>query len=112
VLCIQGDNTTCGFIRNEKECESLEAAERQLEEGKSASSDCYTELKVELEEVKQTLASVVTELWKLKALLDAEPKTDPKTEPKAEPKQIVLDFSVFMGFVGVLIGVVVACMWK
>jgi hypothetical protein len=48
----------------------------------------------------------------LKALLDAEPKTDPKTEPKVEPKQIVLDFLVFMGFVGVLIGVVVACMWK
>jgi hypothetical protein len=62
----------------------------------------------ELEEAKKTVAMVVGELWRPKALVGAETKA----EPKPESKQIVLDFSVFMGFVGLLIGVVLACMWK
>jgi len=97
-----------------------------MQAGQSASSDCYIELKEELEEVKKTLAIVVAELeeakktvamvvgelWRPKALGGAETKAEPKPEPKAESKQIVLDFSVFMGFVDLLIGVVLACMWK
>ena len=57
--------------------------------------------------MKQTLGSVVAELWKVKVK-----PAEPIPEPKTEPKQIVIDYSVFVGFVGVLIGVVVACMWK
>ena len=48
--------------------------------------------------MKQTLDSIVAELWKL------------KLQP-VEPKQIVLDSSVFVTFVGVLNSVMVACMW-
>ena len=66
----------------------------------------------ELEEAKKIVAMVVGELWRPKALVGAETKAEPKLEPNAESKQIVLDFSVFMGFVGLLIGVVLACMWK
>jgi hypothetical protein len=57
--------------------------------------------------LKQTLDSVVAELWRLKVK-----PTEPIPEPKPEPKQIMIDYSVFVGFVGVLIGVVVSCMWK
>jgi len=42
----------------------------------------------------------------------AEPIPESIHEPKSEPKQIVIDYFVFVGFVGILIGVVVACMWK
>jgi hypothetical protein len=37
---------------------------------------------------------------------------EPIHEPKHVSKQIVIDYSVFVGFVGVLIGVTVAYMWK
>jgi hypothetical protein len=79
----------------------LEAQEQQMKAKKEASGACCSELKVEVQELKQTLDSVVAELWKLKVKL-----------AKPEPKQIVIDYSVFLGFVGVLIGVVIACMWK
>ena len=85
----------------------LEAQEHRLKAKKEASGDCCSELKAELQELKQTLDSVVAELWKLKVK-----PAEPIHEPKPEPKQIVIDYSVFVGFVGVLIGVVVACMWK
>ena len=85
----------------------LEAQEYQLKAKKEASGDCCSELKTELQELKQTLDSVVAELWKLKVK-----PAEPIHEPKPEPKQIVIDYFVFVGFVGILIGVVVACMWK
>jgi chromosome segregation ATPase len=49
------------------EYEALEAQERQLQARKDALGDCYAELKKELQEVKQTLDTVVAKLWKLKA---------------------------------------------
>ena len=85
----------------------LEAQEHRLKAKKEASGDCCSELKEELQELKQTLDNVVAELWKVKVK-----PAEPIHEPKPEPKQIVIDYSVFVGFVGVLIGVVVACMWK
>ena len=85
----------------------LEAQEHRLKAKKEASGDCCSELKTELQELKQTLDSVVAELWKLKVK-----PAEPIHEPKPEPKQIMIDYSIFVGFVGILIGVVVACMWK
>ena len=61
--------------------------------------------------MKQTLDSVVVELWRLK-VKPAELIPELIHELKPELKQIVVDYFVFVGFVGVLIGVVVACMWK
>ena len=89
----------------------LEAQEHRLKAKKEASCDCCSELKAELQELKQTLDIVVVELWRLK-VKPAEPIPELIHEPKLEPKQIVIDYSIFVGFVGVLIGVVVACMWK
>ena len=89
----------------------LEAQEHRPKAKKEASGDCCSELKAELQELKQTLDSVVAELWKLK-VKPAEPILESIHEPKSEPKQIVIDYFVFVGFVGILIGVVVACMWK
>ena len=88
----------------------LEAHEHRLKAKKEASGDCCSELKAELQELKQTLG-VVAELWKLK-VKPVEPIPKPIHEPKPKPKQIVINYSIFVGFVGVLIGVVVACMWK
>jgi hypothetical protein len=87
----------------------LEAAEHRLKAKTKACCDCCSELKAEVIELKQTLDSVVAELWKVKL---AEPIPLPIQEPKPEPKQIVIDYTVFMVLVGVLIGVVFACMWK
>jgi hypothetical protein len=116
---MQGDPTTCGFIRSELEYEALEAQERRLETGKDASGDSYAELKEELQKVKQTLETVVAELWKLK-VQPAEPKPglNPELKPELDTRklQLVLGSSVvvpvFVGFVGVLIDVVVAGRWK
>jgi hypothetical protein len=85
----------------------FEAQEHQLKATKEASCDCCSELKLEFEELKQTLDSVVSELCSLKVKL-----AEPIHEPKHVSKQIVIDYSVFVGFVGVLIGVMVAYMWK
>ena len=70
----------------------LEAQEYRLKAKKEASGDCCSELKAELQELKQTLDSVVAELWKLKVK-----PAEPIHEPKPEPKQIMIDYSIFCG---------------
>ena len=112
LFCVQGDHTTCGFICSELQIEALEAKECRLQTGKETSADCYAELKEELQELKQTVDSVVADLWKLKVQ-----PAEPKPEMDTKKCHIVLDCSVvspvFFGFVGVLIGAfVVAVMWK
>jgi len=76
-------------------------------------------LKEELQEVKQTLDTVVAELWKLKVQpAELKPGLNPELKPELDTRklQIVLDSSVvapvFVGFVGVLIAVFVAGRWK
>ena len=83
-----------------------------MQTGKETSADCYAELKEELQELKQTVDSVVADLWKLKVQ-----PAKPKPELDMKKCHIVLDCSVvwpvFFGFVGVLISAfVVAVMWK
>ena len=83
-----------------------------MQTGKETSANCYVELKEELQELKQTMDSVVADLWKLKVQ-----PVEPKPELDTKKCHIVLDCSVvsrvFFGFVGVLIGAfVVAVMWK
>ena len=68
----------------------LEAKEHRLKAKNEASGDCCSELKAELQELKQTLDSVVAELWKLE-LKSAESIR----EPIHESKQIMFDYSVF-----------------
>ncbi|XP_066395664.1 uncharacterized protein [Miscanthus floridulus] len=109
---IKGDHTTYGFICFELQIEGLEARERRWQTGKETLADCYAELKEELQELKQTMDSVVADLWKLKVQ-----PAEPKPELDTKKCHIVLDCSVvsliFVGFVGVLIGAfVVAVMWK
>ena len=104
---------------------ALEAEERRVQLVKDATGVCCADLKEELELVKQTLDSVVAEVWKIKMLhvevmLAVKPEVDNKNMPAVKPKvdnnnmRIVLDSSfvavVFVGFVGVMIGVVVAGM--
>jgi len=66
---VQGDPTTCGFIRSELQFEALEEKQRRQQTDKQASGDYYAELKQELEELKQIVNSVVADLWKLKVQL-------------------------------------------
>ena len=61
-FCVQDDHTTYGFICSEMQIEALEAKERRLQIGKETSADCYAELKEELQELKQTVDSVVADL--------------------------------------------------
>jgi len=90
---------------------------------KDAAGVCCADLKEELELVKQTLESVIAEVWKIKMLHvevmpTVKPKVDNKNMPAVKSKvdnknmQIVLDSSfvvvVFVGFVGVLLGLLVA----
>ena len=106
---------------------ALEIEERRVQSVKDAAGVCCADLKEELELVKQTLDSVVAEVWKIKmphveVMPAVKPEVDNKNMPAVKPKvdnknmQIVLDSSfvavVFVGFVGVIIGVVVAGMWK
>ena len=106
---------------------ALEIEERRVQSVKDAAGVCCADLKEELELVKQTLESVVAEVWKIKMLhvevmptvkSEVDNKNMPAVKPKLDNKnmQIVLDSSflaaVFVGFVGVMIGVVVAGMWK
>ena len=86
-FCVQGDHTTCGFICSELQIEALEARESRWQTGKETSADCYAELKEELQELKQTVDSVVVDLWKLKVQ---------PTKPELDTKKchIVLDCSV------------------
>lgn len=109
--CVQGDPTTCGFIRPELEYEAPEAKQRRLQIAMEGSVACYAELKKELQELKQIVDSIVVDLWKLN-VQPAKPK------PKVDTRkcQVVLDCStlspVVVVCVGVLIGVVVAGLWK
>ena len=72
---MQGDPTTCGFIRDELENEALEAQECRLQIGKDVVGDGYAKLNEELQEVKQILDTFVAKLWK------------PKVQP-AEPTEV------------------------
>jgi hypothetical protein len=62
---MQGDPSTCGYIHSELQFEALEA-KKVVQAGKDEADHCCTQLKAELVEVKQTLDSVVAELWKLR----------------------------------------------
>jgi hypothetical protein len=103
---LQGDPNTCGYIRPEVPNVKMETQER----GQAIvpqCCDCCVELKSNLTELEQTLDSVLAELCKMKAK-----PAEAIPEAKLEQKQIVIDFYVFVGFVGLLVGVVLACMWK
>jgi len=104
---------------------ALEIEERRVQSVNDASGVCCADLKEELELVKQKLDSVVAEVWKIKmphveVMPAVKPEVDNKNMPAMKPKvdnknmQIVLDSSflaaVYIGFVGVMIGVVVAGM--
>ena len=103
---------------------ALEIEERRVQSVKDAAGVCCADLKEELELVKQTLDSVVAEVWKIKMLHvevmpAVKPEVDNKNMPAVKPKvdnKIVLDSSfvaaVFVGFVGVLLGLLVAAIWK
>jgi NADH:ubiquinone oxidoreductase subunit D len=101
------------IIRSELEYEALEAQERQVQTGKGASGDCYAELKQELQEVKQTLHTVVAQFSKLKAR-PAELKPGLNPELDARKLEIAPNYlaPVFVVFVSVLIGVSLAGRWK
>lgn len=107
---MQGDPTTYEFLISELQYEALGGQQSPLHTGKEASGDCCAQLKEEPEELKQKVNNVVGELWKLK-VQPAEPKAIVDTRKC----QVVLDFSVqpiVLGFIGVLIGVIVAGLWK
>lgn len=112
-MYVLGDPTTCGFIRLELQYDAdvSEAKQHMLQTAMEASVGSYAELKEELEEVKQTVDSVVVELWKLKVK-----PAEPKPEVDTRKCQVVLDCSalstIVVVFVGVFIGVVVARLWK
>lgn len=71
------------------------------------------DLRKELQLMKETLDSVVAEIWRMKQPAEALPAPKTKVEKNM---QIVVESSfsahVFVGFVGVLIGVVVAGLLK
>jgi hypothetical protein len=67
---VQGDPITCGYIQ-----------EQRLKAKKEASGECCSEMKEELQELKQTVDSVVAELWQLKMKF-AEPIHEPKPAAK------------------------------
>jgi hypothetical protein len=109
---VQGDPTTCGFIRSELQFEALEEKKRQLQQtGKEASGDCYAELKESLEELKQKVDSVVDDLWKMK-----QQSAEAKGVVDTRKCHVVFDCSVLspvaFGFIGVLVGVLVALLLK
>ncbi|CAO2210634.1 unnamed protein product [Urochloa humidicola] len=111
IIKIRGDPTTCDYIRSEVEYEALKAHKRRCEatgvklQGDPSACRC-AQLMEELEEVKERLGSVESAVWKHKF----EVKSDVKK------LQIVIDSSVLVpllvGLLGVIIGVVVAGMWK
>ncbi|CAN6275125.1 unnamed protein product [Urochloa humidicola] len=103
---VKGDPTTCAFIRSELQYEALEEKKCRQRADKEASGDCYAELKEELQELKQTVNSVVDDLWKLK-------QQPPEAKGVVDTRKchVVLDGSVLypvvFGFLGVLVGVFV-----
>lgn len=80
---LQGDPTSCGYIRPDVQNVKSEAQEHGLEAEPSARG-CCSEMKDEVKLLNQRIDSVVTEVWNLKV--------------------------AFVGCVGVVIGVLVAYM--
>lgn len=68
VFWVQGDPTTCGYIHPEVPSVKLEAQEQRVK-AKEASCACCYELKLEVQELKQSVDRVVAEFCKLKAKL-------------------------------------------
>jgi len=104
---MQGDPTTCGYIRPEAQVAVHHGVLKTME----ASVESSVEMKEELQELKQIVESVVLDLWKLKKVKTGEVK------PEGETKnwQIVLDCSsqaTVAFFVGVFISLVVVGLWK
>lgn len=109
---MQGDPTTCGYIRPEAQVAVHHGVLKTME----ASVESSVEMKEELQELKQIVDIVVVDLWKLKKVKTGEVK------PEGETKnwQIVLDcssqatvvYSVVAFFVGVFISLVVVGLWK
>jgi hypothetical protein len=80
---LQGDPTTCGYIRPDV---SNVKPEEHGQEAEPSARGCCSEMKDELKLLKQRIDSVVTEVWNLKV--------------------------AFVGCVGVVIGVLVAHMLR
>jgi septal ring factor EnvC (AmiA/AmiB activator) len=97
--CVQGDPTTCRFIRSELQYEALEDQKRRQRADNEVSGDCYAELKEELQDLKQTVNGVVHELRKMKAKEGVNNK-----KCKALLDGSVLLAVVFGVFLGVLVG--------
>jgi tetrahydromethanopterin S-methyltransferase subunit G len=130
-MVLQGDPTTCGWIRSEEQYEAWfrkQAKEKQMlvqSPLDSDGGDVIGDLKQQLADVKHTLDSVVSELLRLKLqignrpTIDRSPVSDPSrisnaTEELGNRKmQIVMDVSVVVGvLVGLLVCAVVAQMMK
>lgn len=105
----QGDDTTCGYIRSEAQYEVWAAQERSRQEAAAvieSSVEGLADLRHELNQVKQRLDSVVTEVWEFR-------NQQCKKEPGNRKWQVVVDFSfVATMLVGVLIGVLASLFWK
>ncbi|CAN6215369.1 unnamed protein product [Urochloa humidicola] len=65
---VKGDETSYRFIRSELQYEALEQQKCRELDDKGASGDCYDEKKEELQELKQTINSVVDDLLTLKQI--------------------------------------------
>ena len=98
------------FIRSKLEIMALEANDRRVQAVKEVGCNCCTDLKKELQLMKEKLDNVVDEIWRLKQPAQAMPAL--KTEVEKKNMQIMVDsFALahaFVGFAGVLIGVVAA----
>ena len=80
---------------------------------KEAGCDCCADLKEELQLMKETLDSVVAEIWRLKQPAHALPAVKSEVEKNMLSKlDSTILAHVFVGFAGVLIGVVVAGLLK
>lgn len=120
---VKGDPTTCGFIHSEVEYEAAKAHGRRVQMRdvgclSLVSGEAYAGLKEELDEIHQIVDSLVCDVLALKVQL-GEPKValvEPKQELETKKLHIVIDSAplvpLLVGFVGVVLGVIVAIMWK
>jgi hypothetical protein len=99
---VQGDPTTCSYIRSEAQYEAALEDQKQ-QQWKGASEGCCAELKEELRELKQTIASVADDMCKLKQGLDVSTKC-------YVDSSVVL--AVSSGFVGIVVSVLVCQVFK
>ena len=82
------------------------------------SVESYADVKEELNEVQQIMDALVSDICKMKVQHGQSkvPIVEPKQELDNKKVQIVVDFStlasLFVGFVGVLIGVIAVVMWN